>query len=52
MTIARSPARRVIGDGSTGEGLDHWILERITAVALVPLRLWFVASAVSLSGAG
>jgi len=52
MTITRSPVGRVIGYGSTGEGLGHWIRERVTALALVPLGIWFVVSAVSLTGAG
>jgi succinate dehydrogenase / fumarate reductase, membrane anchor subunit len=52
MTITRSPVGRVIGYGSTGEGLGHWMKERVTALALVPLGIWFVVSAVSLSGAG
>src|SRR3954462_6646813 len=51
MTITRSPVGRVIGYGSTGEGLGHWIRERVTALALVPLGIWFVVSAVSLTGA-
>ena len=32
-------------------GSHHWLLERLTAVALVPLTLWFVVAAVGLSGA-
>ena len=51
MTITRSPVGRVIGYGSTGEGLGHWMRERVTALALVPLGIRFVASAVALTGA-
>ena len=40
MTITRSPVRRVIGYGSTGEGLGHSIRERVTALALVSLGIW------------
>ncbi len=36
--------------GSARAGVDHWLLQRLTAVALVPLGLWFVASMVALSG--
>ncbi len=39
---------RVIGYGSAKEGLSHWVRERVTALALVPLGIWFVVSAVSL----
>ena len=37
--------------GSAREGASTWMVQRLTAIALVPLGLWFVASAVSLSGA-
>ena len=40
----RSPLGRVRGLGSAKEGTDHWYVERLTALALVPLSLWFVAS--------
>lgn len=41
---ARSPLARAIGLGSAKSGLHHWWAERVSAVALVPLTLWFVAS--------
>jgi succinate dehydrogenase / fumarate reductase membrane anchor subunit len=37
--------------GSAREGAHHWKMQRLTAIANVPLVLWFVVSAVSLSGA-
>src|SRR5207245_7281390 len=40
-----------IGLGSAKEGVEHWWLQRVTAVALVPLTLWFVIAIVRLSGA-
>ncbi len=40
----RSPLARANGLGSAKEGLEHWWQERLTAVALVPLALWFIAS--------
>ena len=40
----RSPLGRAIGLGSAKEGVEHWWPQRLTAVALVPLGLWFVAS--------
>src|SRR5947209_17459197 len=47
----RTPLGRAIGLGSAKEGVEHWWRERITAVALVPLCLWFVAEIVRHSGA-
>ena len=47
-----SPLARVRGLGSAKEGADHWWVQRLTAVALVPLTLWFVYSIMVLAGAG
>ncbi|MGH7062820.1 MAG: succinate dehydrogenase, hydrophobic membrane anchor protein [Stellaceae bacterium] len=47
----RSPLGRVLGLGSAKEGVEHWWLQRLTAVALVPLVLWFAAGIVRLAGA-
>jgi succinate dehydrogenase / fumarate reductase membrane anchor subunit len=46
----RSPLARALGLGSAKSGAQHWWAERITAVALVPLCLWFVASTIAHSG--
>ena len=51
IDIMRSPLGRARGMGSTHKGSAHWWLQRVTAVALVPLGLWFVFSVVGLSGA-
>lgn len=40
----RTPLARARGLGSAREGTGHWVVQRITAVALVPLCLWFVIS--------
>ena len=47
----RSPLGRAIGLGSAKEGVEHWFLQRVTAVALVPLALWFVIALIRLIGA-
>ncbi len=44
----RSPLGKVLGVGSAKQGVQHWWLQRLTAVALVPLSIWFVASLLSL----
>ena len=45
------PLARARGLGSAKEGVQHWWAQRISAVALVPLTLWFVYAAVHLTGA-
>jgi succinate dehydrogenase / fumarate reductase membrane anchor subunit len=50
MTL-RSPLGRARGMGSARKGADLWWLQRVTAVALIPLSLWLMASLVSLTGA-
>ena len=50
-TSLRSDLGRVRGLGSAKDGVAHWWAQRVTALALVPLALWFVASVVSLAGA-
>src|SRR3982074_206990 len=47
----RSPLGRAIGLGAAKEGVEHWWRQRVTAVALVPLTLWFVSAVVGLVGA-
>ena len=47
----RSPLGRAAGLGSAKEGVEHWWVQRITAVALVPLSLWFVIAIIRLVGA-
>jgi len=47
----RSPLGRAIGLGSAKEGVEHWWMQRITAVALVPLILWFAIAVIGLVGA-
>src|ERR1700738_4297004 len=50
-TRMRSPIGRAIGLGSAKEGVEHWWLQRVTAVALVPLTLWFVVAVFRLPSA-
>ena len=44
----RTPMRRVLGAGSAKEGVHHWWVQRLTAVALVPLSVWFAVSLLAL----
>ncbi len=40
----KSPLGQVRGLGSARSGTHHWWAQRVTAVALVPLTLWFIYS--------
>lgn len=47
----RSTLGRVRGLGSAKEGVRPWWAQRVTAIALVPLSIWFVVAVISLMGA-
>lgn len=47
----RTPLNRVRGLGSAKDGTHHWWAQRITAIALVPLLVWFVVALVSIADA-
>jgi succinate dehydrogenase / fumarate reductase, membrane anchor subunit len=51
LEIMRSPLGRARGLGSSHGGSHHWVTERMTAIALVPLTVWFIFSMVRLAGA-
>jgi succinate dehydrogenase / fumarate reductase membrane anchor subunit len=40
----KTPLNQVIGLGSAKEGVSHWWHQRLTAVAMLPLGLWFAIS--------
>ena len=43
----KSPLGRVRHLGSAKDGTHHWWMQRVTALALVPLAIWFAASLVA-----
>ena len=47
----RTPLARARGLGSTGHGTSHFWMQRLSAVALVPLCAWFVLSMLSIGNA-
>jgi len=47
MQDMRTPLARAIGLGSAKEGVGPWWAERVSAVALVPLTPWLVASIIA-----
>lgn len=51
MTDMRTPLGKVRGLGSAKEGTTHFWRQRITAVANIPLILFFIWIVVSLNGA-
>lgn len=51
MTDMRTPLNKVRGLGSAKDGTDHFWRQRLTAVANVPLILFFIGILVSLNGA-
>ena len=42
---------RVRGLGSAKNGTHHWWMQRVTAVALIPLVIWFAIAMIGLTGA-
>lgn len=44
MSDYRSPLARARGLGSAKTGVGHWWIQRVTAVALVPLLVWLVVA--------
>jgi succinate dehydrogenase / fumarate reductase membrane anchor subunit len=50
MSLA-SPLARVRGLGSARSGTQHWWQQRLTAVALVPLGLWFIIAIMGIDAA-
>jgi len=51
MDDRRTPLARVRGLGAAKDGVHHWWVQRLTAIALIPLVVWFAISLVILSGA-
>ena len=51
MKSMRTPMGRVRGLGAAKDGTGHWWAQRLSALAMIPLVVWFVASVVSMAGA-
>ncbi len=47
----RSPLGRARGLGSAKNGTHHWLAQRITAIALIPLTVWLIWSVLSMANA-
>jgi succinate dehydrogenase / fumarate reductase membrane anchor subunit len=44
----RTPLRVVLNHGAARDGVGHWWVQRVTAVALAPLCVWVVCALLSL----
>lgn len=44
----QSPLNKVLGLGSAKEGTGHWWAQRLTAISLVPLTIWFAIALLGL----
>ena len=51
VDIMRSPLGRARGLGAARAGAAHWWAQRLTAIALVPLSLWFICAMIRMIGA-
>ena len=51
MSDTRSALARTRGQGAAKEGLRHWWGQRVTALLLIPLVIWFVIGLVIHTGA-
>jgi succinate dehydrogenase / fumarate reductase membrane anchor subunit len=47
MTM-RAPLSRVLNHGSAHEGVSHWVVQRVTSLALAPLVIWLLYQLLSL----
>ena len=45
----RTPLAKVRGLGSAKDGTHHWWAQRLTAIALIPLTVWFIWSLVTMT---
>jgi succinate dehydrogenase / fumarate reductase membrane anchor subunit len=49
MVSYRTPLGRARGLGSAKHGAGHWVSERVSAIALVPLVIWMVYAVLQLA---
>jgi succinate dehydrogenase / fumarate reductase membrane anchor subunit len=49
MATYRTPLGKARGLGSAKHGAGHWVSERVSAIALVPLTVWMVYAVLQLA---
>ena len=47
-----TPLSEVLGLGTAKSGVEHWWVQRLTAIALLPLGLWLAVALLGLPGLG
>lgn len=47
----RTPLKHARGLGSAKDGVHHWLVQRLTAIALIPLFVWLIVSLIAMVGA-
>jgi succinate dehydrogenase / fumarate reductase membrane anchor subunit len=48
----RNPLAQVRGLGSAKQGSHHWIAQRLTAILLAPLSIWFLVAVLGVAAGG
>jgi succinate dehydrogenase / fumarate reductase membrane anchor subunit len=48
----RTPLARVLNQGAARDGVHHWLVQRVTALALAPLSVWLTVSLLRLPNRG
>lgn len=48
----RTPLARARGLGSAKDGTSHWWMQRVSAILLAPLSVWFLFFALPMMGTG
>ena len=51
MRTLRTPLGKVRGLGSAKEGVEHWWMQRLSSIALIPLSIWFIIGVLGHIGA-
>ena len=44
----RAPLARALHHGTARDGVRHWVVQRVTAIALAPLAIWLLVALLSL----
>lgn len=44
----RAPLARALHHGTARDGVGHWVVQRVTAIALAPLAIWLLVALLSL----